>query len=778
MIHNLPLLYKGFDISSSIRPERADMVFHLVQQNGFVTDSLIFFDIPLETDSSLYTSLTSFIKDTSSVGSVIFFRAVFHFTKSSYEKFRDRILQIDRYYAASLIADSTLIWAGNGFLSETGNRAEMIMRQLELERIIKYIRPQRFNPDFGSGLNDIEGLTSKYQQLMRVNNRMKAIIEYTGFLAEYTDRTVSEKDLLKNYLDRLDHYHSLAFGTDFRYVTYIDSLASPEFSNAGIIKLQQEFIHYDGINRYNWRTWSRMMAIGLVERGDKFGLEGNQLRAITYYNSAYSLCKIMNLDDLQSAAFQQVGQMMNSISSSYIEISRKSANADNPSLAAQYFHDALQIFKDEQFASFKPGGISDYEKWLYLNFENQAVKYIDLMNYNKALGYLIEIQYHCQTDASYSCPEDFHQWMRTVRDGIYHDLLKKSQNLLLRDEWQDAGKAFRQAIATRMKAGYRIEKDGLESVLEVEFRQMQYEDLIEEGIRYMNNQEFSSALFYFNKAEFLEKMSLNGIHPELADLRQTTARQVMLQLLSDGRVKAWGKNYENARTSLQQVAGMLADYRIPESDSLTVQYLALMENINNKECEMVTEEFNDLLEQIKSAKAGNDFILAREIAEDAVTLSLEHLNCRISDGEAWYEKVLLETPADFQLMELQLNDMIDASCNDYLKSFQDLKNYYYRHKLLDQGIVFLPLFDRVVRADNPEFLAGMLNHYISLKDFDHSFRLLERLSELGVPSKPLSDQQKSVAEFYARRDAKNPAIAEPWETLGSYTGRNEWYRTF
>ncbi len=173
------------------------------------------------------------------MGLLSFSRAVFHFSKSSYEKFRDRILQIDQYYAASLLADSTLIWAGHGFLSETGNRAEMILRQLELERIIKYIRPQRFNPDFGSGLNDINELTSKYQQLIRVNNRMKAIIEYNSFLPESQDRTISEIELLKNYLDRLDYYHFLAFGTDFRFVNYIDSLATPEFNNAGIIKFSR-----------------------------------------------------------------------------------------------------------------------------------------------------------------------------------------------------------------------------------------------------------------------------------------------------------------------------------------------------------------------------------------------------------------------------------------------------------------------------------------------------------------------------------------------------------
>ncbi len=51
----------------------------------------------------------------------------------------------------------------------------------------------------------------------------------------------------------------------------------------------------------------------------------------------------MNLHDMRSTAFQQLGRMMNSISSSYLEISRKSANAENPALAAQYFQEAFRF---------------------------------------------------------------------------------------------------------------------------------------------------------------------------------------------------------------------------------------------------------------------------------------------------------------------------------------------------------------------------------------------------------------------------------------------------
>jgi hypothetical protein len=115
-----PVFYYGYDISSSILPEKADLVFHLIQYDGFVSDSLIFFDVPLEKDSSLYSSLTSATDTNDRNSKVTLTRAVFHYTKSSYEIFRDRILQIDEYFAASMIADSALVWAAEGILSETG----------------------------------------------------------------------------------------------------------------------------------------------------------------------------------------------------------------------------------------------------------------------------------------------------------------------------------------------------------------------------------------------------------------------------------------------------------------------------------------------------------------------------------------------------------------------------------------------------------------------------------------------------------------------------------
>ena len=758
-VNCLPVFYQGFDIAADLKPEKADLVFHVIQNEVFISDSLIFFDIPFGDYSDLYNSLTLFSGEKAESISIVFSRAIFHFSLSSYEIFRDRILQIDQYYAAAFIADSARFWASNGFLSENGDRAERSLRQLELQRILKYIRPDQFNSVFTSGENDIEGLAGKYQELSRLNNRLKAINDYERIGSETNGDSIQEQDLVKNCFDWFDHYHELAFKADFRFVNFIEGLARPDFSGAS-------------------QLWSPELVEGLIERGRRFEMSGNQIRALTYFESAKEYAGLLGLENLHSEAFRLAGRMKNEISGSYLEISRKSAQTENPAMAVQYYKDALGLFSDHEFVDFEPSALLDYENWLFQNFESQVVKYIDLKNYRKALIYLNEIQSQCQSANSYPCPEHFHEWMGAIREGIYHDLLDKASEMMEKDEYYEAEKVFGQAVTIRFQKGYRIDKDVIDTGLEVRFRQMHYENLIEEGLRYYRLEEFGSALYYLNKAEFLGRSSLTHHDDQLFTYRQEAARQIISGNFSDVRLKIWANDFEGAVSILTQVRTMLTDYQVAESDSLATIYYALEENVIRKECDVIFQKYSRLMAAADSAKTGNDYILAQKLYGDAVNLSLDHLDCLIRDDEAWYQKVLLETPANFQRMEKELDAKITQSYNEYLKSFLDLKNYYYRHKLLDQGVVFIPLFDRVLKIDDPEFLNGMMNNYISLKDFDHAFELMDKLRELAFPAKKLTDEQKSVAKALAKRDALNVPDYIPWVKLESYTAKDKWYHSF
>jgi hypothetical protein len=770
-----PVIYQDYDVSKAVMPQTADLIFHLTHPDNFVSDSLFFFNIPVNTDSSLYTSMIFDRSDLAPEITVTFSRAIFHFTKTSYELFRDHILEIDHYYAASLIADSVKTWTTSGFLSEEGSGKELILRQIELERILKYISPWQFDPLFDHNGNE---LSVKYHELQRINNRLKAIIRYNHGIDNKTDAIFDKKIFTDHFLDWLDHYHRIAYTSDFRYVNFIDGLSMPAYSNADLARLYEKLTTGYIIPYRKIRSWGGFLGEGIIERAKTYEMEGDQLRALIYYRSAFHLARKLNLDSERAVAAIQSARMQDSIAASYLQISRKSALTGNPKMASEYFYQAKGLFGQEEIQSIAPGWIKDHEIWLLQNYENKVVRYIDLDNYSKALAYLFEIQSLCLSNESIPCTESFHEWMRIAREGVYRELLQQAKNLMLREEFQESGQKYRQAVAMRLRAGYRIEKHLDETYLELRFRQIQFEELYEEGLRFYEKEEFSTALYFLNKADYMAKSGLTHSRPELQTYRQFAARQVILLNLSEGRVKAWAYDFEGAGIILNMLVNLLHDYQVPESDSLTMQYVLLQENVRQKKCGRVLERYETLMLAADSAAENKNFILAYDLVRKAVNISMDNLVCQINDNEAWYQKALYEAPADYLKKELELMSIMHESCSAYMEAFQDLRSYYQRHKLLQYGLEFTPLFDRVLNSNDSAFQRCMLSYYIRIKDFNHAFALLPGLKSLHVLSSAIADEQKVIAVNFAGRDAQNPDIVKPWETLRSYAGNDRWYRPF
>ncbi len=772
-----PLNYLGYDISSSVRPEKADLVFHLVMPGGIITDSLVFRNIPVEKNDGLYTSLDFKGIDTSLTVTVFFSGATFYYTKSSYELFRDHLLQIDRYYAAALLADSAIKWTSNGFLSETPSRHDMILRQLELERIINYIDPVQFNLVLSNNTHDRAGLSELYQELVRLNNRYKAIIGYYQGDRNRGNIFVSDSERISQYLDWLDYYYQMAFRSDFRYVNFIEGLSVPEYTNSSLASVNRLFRDYK-IPVYKSQFLQKILVTGFAGRGKEYEREGNQLRALSFYRTANHLSKLLHFNHLKNNILEDENRMRDSIAVSYLTISRKSAQTGNPVFAAQYYYKALKLFEGNGINQITPAWLTDHENWLYHDFENQAVKFIELKNYDKALIYLNEIQLHYLSVPSYPYPALFNEWMRTARNGIYLALLKKATMLYSKDEYTEAAQKYQEAIAIRIGAGYRIDKDLAESELERNFHQAGYDEILEEAMKFYRKQEHVSALYYFNKAVITEKSGVLRPYPDLLLYRQESARAIILQNLSEGRVRAWAHDFTGAESMLQNIEKMLSDYQVNRHDSLYLQYVDLNERVRLAECEKVMDGFNLLIAGSLEAEKNADYIRAHALAKEAADLSMANLKCRINDEQAWYRKFNLETPSDFQRMEKELDAGKQGDCSGYLEKYQELKKYHQKHRLEKFGILFTPLFDRVSVSSDSTFLAGMFRHYVRQRDYDHAFQLLGRMKGLGIESRSLAAEQQMLAGYMAGRDVQNPAGRKPWEILSSYTGKDKWYRPF
>jgi hypothetical protein len=230
---------------------------------------------------------------------------------------------------------------------------------------------------------------------------------------------------------------------------------------------------------------------------------------------------------------------------------------------------------------------------------------------------------------------------------------------------------------------------------------------------------------------------------------------------------------------MEQAGSMMAGYQIAAGDPLRVEYERLKNEVFTSQCLEARNVYDDLMEQVFRKREAQDFVAALNLANEAVDHSLDHISCKIRDDQAWYQKVLLEPLAGYQQKELALQQLAYGSPEPYLKAFRELNSYYSRQKLLEQGVVFIPLKERVLKADDMDFLTGMYDHYVRMNDPEQCLALLHLLQEKGAEQKAMSGRQKDLAKLIAKEDAENiDSESMPWDYMRAHVGTDPWFRPF
>ena len=773
-----PLEYRNFDISGSVRPEKADLVFQVVNEMGIVTDSVLFLDIPVEADSGLYT-MRQLVKSPEE-GRLIFrfSYALFHYSRESYDDFRDRILEIDWYYAASDMADSIMMWKTSGFLRETDTLPVFILRRFELDRLIRHITGDEKLSQNDFMTDDPNGLARKIQELNRLNTRYKTILSNIINTQGLLFNREEMKSSIYMFLSRLDYYHNLAYTEDFRNAGLLEKLASPGLTNSFLNYTANILTSEFACPPRQMVLLADILAECLAREGYDHETAGNQIRALDYYESALKIALYGQNFTGNDSLFPGICRMRSEIVNSYLGISKKAFVAGNPAMAATYFKEARKLIANDGYVPCGNFSLTGFENWLYTSCLQKSGELLANNDYRKAMTYLEEIQLACNLNTSFPCPGELPDLIRQARSGIYHELLDKTNILMLREEFAEAEALLVQTVNIRITSGYAIPRDPLEAKIEGIFRQRHYEEYLEEGSKNYNWKEYDLALYYFNKAYILESGNLAEPDPLLNGLRQDAARQVILRLMSDTRARAYMYDFEGYKAYLNRVSNLINEYRFPSGDDIRIQFAALQSDATFSLCKKVREEYDALFTQTLAAKSEGNYILAWELAEKTVDYSLSHLDCGILDSEAWYEKVILEPWAVYQEKAMKLEQYSGVTPKAYLEAYQDLSKYYYRNKLLSQGLVLESFHQMVMKSDDTEFLKGMLDYYIRQRSLNQGLDVLKRIHELGAEPELVSEEQKSLALLYVQRDAILNNSDDPWEILDTYVDNDKWFSDF
>jgi len=776
-ILNKPVYYRGVDISPFIKPEKADIVLRSYNEFGILSDSVIFYNVNTRIDSTHYALIQIPINDEDRLLNFRFANARFYFTRESYDVFRDRIMEIDRFFASLMLADSMINWTSEGFLEETTDIPLLLLRNLEIARIIRQLKlPGHDTALQVFPIND--RLKEKYIRLKLLHTRYSHLLEIQIHKQDRNIRLSDFDHLAKEHVSILRYYDRITFNGDYRNMEFMEKVSSPVDDNSSLVSISRQLETLFPGNLAIPGKLSEYLITEYLGQGERLDSAGNQIRALKYFEAAYKMAVLAGYHSSGSNLFDRVCLTKQSVIESYLAISKRAFAAGNPSMSVSYYKNALALKNHKRTGQCSKPAIDEFQVWLFGSLEEKARELLRLKQYRKALSFLDEVNNECDHNPGYDCPGDLQRIIGEAKEGIYLELLEKAARYLSSEDFIEAEMAVQQAKSLRLGSGLMIPADKNEIRMEESFRQLHYDEFIEEGLKNIDWQEFNIALYYFNKATMLENYSLKKNDDNLFVYRQSAARQVIGSMISDARAKVISFDFEGFQVSMNRIAGMLDEYGFRKDDELSLEYLSLLDNAKVSLCRKVREEFDTLLAGTLSAREAGNYILARRMAEQAVSYSLDHMECGLDDSRAWLEKVSLEPLALFQEKNSKLSVYEGIEPQDYQDTYFDASGFYYRNKLLSKGITLETLHQKVLQSDNNEFLHKFLQHYIRQRSMEEGLKVLKRLRELGEESSAVNQEQKQLAEIFVQRDIVLDKTGEPWKILEGYVGDDKWFSDF
>ncbi len=771
-----PVLYRGFDISSSIHPGESDLVFYIAGDQGIPFDSLTMRRVQVEGDSGLYVATRYPIEPAGSRINIRFGRALCRFDADSYDNFRQMIQGIDRYYAAAAVADSALRWVRSGFLSEDGDLPRLQLRLFELERIIGLCQSAGLILTDRDSSFDPARLRSRLTELSRARTRLIAIISgKPDGMTGSAGLTVAA--LSKDWFNWLDHYYSLSFRSDFANHAFFIEMSAPAFSQAFLNHLREHFAELNQGNPVPQKPAASILISEMMDRGKKYELAHDQSRALEYYRSASGLAIATGRQSLRPHLQSLECRMRSEIMASFLEISRKALAKNNPVMAVQYYRKARGLSADDPSGCQLEIIPAAFAQVLLDDMMQKAADLAQNGNYSRSWAYLSEIENLLQSDPALVRPQGLAGLMMMARQGVYAQMVRDSGRMLLMDDAEEGISLFQQAEDMRLTGAFNIVPVAEAEEVSRRITRLRYDSYLDEAASYSSRNEPDLALYYLNKAWALHT-KVSPASPALEAERVNQARLVIDLKLSEAKFKAWARDYEEARKTLAQAKGMFRDYGISDSDLLYTRYRLIFEDVFSNECEIAVVEFDSLMANLYRFRGAGDYIAALDYARRAVNHSLDHLSCRIQDEAAWQQKIELEPLAGFKAREKDLDRLAKKPVNVYIQAYREFQQEYYRKRLLNEGLVLEPLIEKAEAVRDTAFLSGMFDYYAQVKDFPYALRMLKRLKDEGVSPAQTRKMQWSLARSLARRDAPVYTGTEPWFLMHEYVGDDPYFRVF
>lgn len=400
--------------------------------------------------------------------------------------------------------------------------------------------------------------------------------------------------------------------------------------------------------------------------------------------------------------------------------------------------------------------ISDiYETHLELGAGyNESKRFNEAITEYEAAGVI------CKKYVSVRCSDELGNGIRKARLGIFTNMLNDARSQVQRNDFVKAEQLVNKAQAYHDAYNNDLPASNEASDLLKAIRQKKYEQILYGAKQYYNRGSYEQALTQYQLADSLVHLYNLTSTSDAAESEKLTARQLILQNLSNGETDAAGNNLQSARRNLRAVTDMQNRYGMSGDTELQTKVKSLQGKILSQQCINVQQQIDDEYRQSVMLISKKSFIEAQDHLNKASALATNNFECMLVTDSVTKTTARIRPAAEFQQL-VQNSSEADRN-GDYGKAltFYDQSSVYYRDAHIEEfGLQHDPsLHNFITQTASNGLVNYVAEQYMNKGQLEESLDMYKLLISRKVDAKLMEGSLYRLGVLLGKRDyQRDPA---------------------
>ena len=760
--------YKDFDFSHLVAPNQIEQSLKIDDISSHKT-YFIKIRIGFHKQDSIWAPIKSLNGVITSRVSARPEKVRFVYDEDQKTRFQKAIEDIDNYYDDDLKLDALK----KRFLALNFDKVDVVaIRNVDLkyiEKDLNKIQPKRYSESLNLDSYDPIRLLAKYNSLQNMIQRRREIMNqkmgsldqvyYAQALEELEiGNEIAAQDFFQKSIKVNPYYSPSVYHLsliDYQHKKYTDCFDNIKHI-LNDLKPDQN-TKKQSINLANLAYDSLMQICHNLNKEEKY----NQSIGLLY--QAKSFCDSTKYFSCDNRLEQYISQAIYGLYSSYLSIARASLQKGRLDMCQDYMKMAMNfktanksklIGKDAESKKIMVdliGGLVQQSE--QANTAGDLPKAKDLLNQAKKL---------CNENPDNGCKTLINKKQAIVIQEEYEGLIQQSLSYSKQHkanqskEYLSLAKTYQQLHSDFIPTSLGTD------TIDGKVRFLMYQENIANGKADLQQENFAYALTEFLEAKKLEDTYVFEKNHFLPIYIKEAAQPMILDILKQGNLKAWGKRYNEAALLLDSAVNMSEKYGLSDSLRVISATKDLQNQLKKNVCDQLNSEYNKLIQKANASIRFDDFYNAILYWKKASFIASNNLNCHIENKALLAKLKKYQYDMAYKVELHKADSLMDINVQE---AFSHLKNaeecrLEYSSKMHMKTIP--SLLNNILVYKKPELNTLGIRYFNANNEMESSFKLMQTslINHELIDKKLITQTAHLLAIFDMDKSNSNSIMAE------------------